>query len=142
MFSITAIALASFAPRTALAQPPCCIAPGIGGTSAFPPLCPDGHREQKLFRLNGLPPGDPVIGTLKLAHLDGLNLSRGWMLEAIAERLPRDDVRGDARAQVLAGAAHRHREAGLAAVPAGHDAGRHWLGSFAVYLLTHRGRAT
>jgi len=73
----------------------------------------------------------------KLAHLDGLNLSRAWMLEGIASRLPE----GDGRARTLAASARRHREAGLAAVPAEHDAGRHWLGSFAVYLLTGRGLA-
>ena len=33
-------------------------------------------------------PGDP-----KLAHLDGLNLSRAWMLEGIAAGLPNDDKR-------------------------------------------------
>src|SRR5438067_1918089 len=33
-------------------------------------------------------PSDP-----KLAHLDGLNLSRAWMLEGIASALPQDDLR-------------------------------------------------
>jgi hypothetical protein len=36
-------------------------------------------------------PGDP-----KLAHLDGLNLSRAWMLEGIASGLPAGDERGAA----------------------------------------------
>jgi hypothetical protein len=44
----------------------------------------------------------------KLAHLDGLNLSRAWMLEGIASGLPDADPR---RAALLAAAA-RHREAG------------------------------
>ena len=79
-------------------------------------------------------PADRADG--KLAHLDGLNLSRAWMLEGIAAALPEHD-RG---ARTLGEAARRHREAGLAAVPGEHDAGRHWLGSFAVYLLTGRGR--
>ena len=79
-------------------------------------------------------PGDRADG--KLAHLDGLNLSRAWMLEGIAAALPE---RGG-RARALVEAARRHREAGLEAVPGEHDAGRHWLGSFAVYLLTGRGR--
>ncbi len=73
----------------------------------------------------------------KLAHLDGLNLSRAWMLEGIAGHLPV----GDARLPRLAAAALRHRAAGLAALPAAHYAGAHWLGSFAVYLLTRRGGA-
>ena len=73
----------------------------------------------------------------KLAHLDGLNLARAWMLEGIAAGLPAADRR---RQPVLA-AATAHRRAGLAAVFAedGHYSGGHWLGSFAVYLVTRRG---
>ncbi|HEX4707375.1 MAG TPA: DUF2891 domain-containing protein [Candidatus Udaeobacter sp.] len=75
-------------------------------------------------------PGDP-----KLAHLDGLNLSRAWMLEGIASALPPDDPRRAA----LASTAEAHRRAGLAAVTGAHYEGGHWLGSFAVYLTTQRG---
>jgi hypothetical protein len=75
-------------------------------------------------------PADP-----KLAHLDGLNLSRAWMLEGIASVLAADDPRLPA----LREAARRHREAGLAAVTGEHYEGGHWLGSFAVYLVTARG---
>lgn len=71
----------------------------------------------------------------KLAHLDGLNLSRAWMLEGIHAGLPSDDPR---RAS-LAAAARAHREKGLAAVTGAHYEGGHWLGSFAVYLVTRRG---
>jgi hypothetical protein len=70
----------------------------------------------------------------KLAHLDGLNLSRAWMLEGILSGLPADDPRQPALA-----AAKAHREAGLAAVTGAHYEGGHWLGSFAVYLTTRRG---
>jgi len=71
----------------------------------------------------------------KLAHLDGLNLSRAWMLEGIVSALPdRDPWRAS-----LAAAARRHAAAGIASVPAEHYAGGHWLGSFATYLLTRRG---
>ena len=73
----------------------------------------------------------------KLAHLDGLNLSRAWMLEGIISALPRDDSRRPA----LAAAAAAHRLAGLAAVTGEHYEGGHWLGSFAVYLTTRRGIA-
>ena len=68
----------------------------------------------------------------KLAHLDGLNLSRAWMLEAIADALPERDR----RIAVLRDAARRNAKSGLAAVSATHYAGAHWLGSFATYLTT------
>ncbi len=71
----------------------------------------------------------------KLAHLDGLNLSRAWMLEGIAAGLPS----GDPRRRALMAAAHTHAASGLAAVTGEHYAGGHWLGSFATYLATRRG---
>jgi Protein of unknown function (DUF2891) len=75
-------------------------------------------------------PSDP-----KLAHLDGLNLSRSWMLEGIASVLPPKDPR---LPSILATAA-AHKKKGLAAVTGEHYEGGHWLGSFAVYLVTQRG---
>ncbi len=83
-----------------------------------------------------LPPSvvtDPSDG--KLVHLDGLNLSRAWMLEGIAAGLPADDP----RIPSLAAAAAIHREAGLKTVTGEHYEGGHWLGTFAVYLVTGRG---
>lgn len=68
----------------------------------------------------------------KLAHLDGLNLARGWMLLGIAAGLPDADPR---QAGILA-MAKAHRDAGVAAVSNEHYEGGHWLGSFAVYLCT------
>jgi hypothetical protein len=76
-------------------------------------------------------PSDP-----QLAHLDGLNLSRAWMLQGIAAALPA----GDARVALLRAAAAAHREKGLAAVTGEHYEGGHWLGTFAVYLETGRGQ--
>jgi len=75
-------------------------------------------------------PSDP-----KLAHLDGLNLSRAWMLEGIAAGLPKNDK----RLPSIITTAEAHRRAGLAAVTGEHYEGGHWLGSFAVYLVTRRG---
>jgi hypothetical protein len=92
-----------------------------------------------LPRIHGeswLAPGvvtDPTDG--KLAHLDGLNLSRAWMLEGIAASLPP----GDGRLPALRAVARAHRESGLAAVTGEHYEGGHWLGSFATYLMTGRG---
>jgi len=72
----------------------------------------------------------------KLAHLDGLNLSRAWMLEGIANALPTQDKR---RASIE-NAAQKHKQAGLDAVLKDlHYMGSHWLGSFATYLQTQRG---
>jgi hypothetical protein len=75
-------------------------------------------------------PSDP-----RLAHLDGLNLSRAWMLDGIASALEANDVRLPA----ILGAARAHREAGLARVTGEHYEGGHWLGTFAMYLVTRRG---
>ena len=71
----------------------------------------------------------------KLAHLDGLNLSRAWMLEGIAAGLPAGDRR---RASLLA-ASRAHAAAALPAVTGEHYEGGHWLGTFAVYLTTGAG---
>jgi len=92
------------------------ISPVRNGTWLQPVVSPD--------------PSDP-----KLAHLDGLNLSRAWMLEGIAAGLPK----GDKRLPMIRVAAEAHRRAGLAAVTGKHYEGGHWLGSFAVYLVTKRG---
>ncbi|HEX8253061.1 MAG TPA: DUF2891 domain-containing protein [Thermoanaerobaculia bacterium] len=77
-------------------------------------------------------PSDP-----KLAHLDGLNLSRAWMLEGIASGLPKTD----ARVATYMAASQAHARAGLASVTGEHYEGGHWLGSFATYLVTKRGIA-
>jgi Protein of unknown function (DUF2891) len=71
----------------------------------------------------------------KLAHTDGLNLSRAWMLEGIAEGLPAHDR----RVPVLRAAAQVHREAALPAVTGEHYEGGHWLAAFAVYLTSAAG---
>ena len=71
----------------------------------------------------------------KLAHLDGLNLSRAWMLEGIAKGLGQTDRRRNA----LLTTAARHREVALPAVSGEHYEGGHWLGTFAVYLTSEAG---
>ncbi len=81
------------------------------------------------------PVASPDRADGKFAHLDGLNLTRAWMLEGIVSALDgAHPLHG-----VLHAAAGRHREAGLAGALSPHWAGSHWLGSFAVYLLTLRG---
>jgi hypothetical protein len=71
----------------------------------------------------------------KLAHIDGLNLSRAWMLEGVAHGLSK----GDRRIPVLLAAAAQHRDAALPAVTGEHYEGGHWLGTFAVYLTSAAG---
>lgn len=66
----------------------------------------------------------------KIAHLDGLNLSRAWCWRALAGALPPGDPR---RAPAL-DAARQHLAAGLPHV-AGDYMGEHWLATFAVLAL-------
>ena len=68
----------------------------------------------------------------KLSHLDGLNWSRAWMLDAIARALPEDDPTRESLCQ----AAEAHRQAGLRALGATEYASTHWIASFALYDLS------
>jgi len=69
------------------------------------------------------------------SHFHGLNLSRAWMLEGIISGLPDDD----SRVVALRSTALLHRQSGLRNVTSEHYASSHWLGTFAVYLVTNRG---
>ena len=104
-----------------------------GWLKGFMPQIPVTENPDWLAVAISPDPSDP-----KLAHLDGLNLSRAWMLEGILSALPEDDPRRPA----LQAAADAHRHAGLTAVTGEHYEGGHWLGSFAVYLTTRRGIPT
>ncbi len=68
----------------------------------------------------------------RLAHLDGLNLSRAWMLKTIGKALPE----GDPRRPRLEAFGQEHAEAGLSAIAGRPYEGAHWLGTFAAYLIT------
>lgn len=67
----------------------------------------------------------------KIAHLDGLNLSRTWCLKHIAGHLPPDH----AAQAALATAAERHVQASIDHVVGSHYSGGHWLASFALLAL-------
>jgi hypothetical protein len=95
--------------------------PGIARTKSAEWLAPGIVTDRK----------DP-----KLAHIDGLNLSRAWMLRGIESGLPA----GDPRRASLESEAVAHANAALPAVTGEHYEGGHWLGSFAVYLLGASGR--
>jgi Protein of unknown function (DUF2891) len=72
--------------------------------------------------LSGLKPVvSPDASDPKFSHLDGLNLSRAWMLRGIGGYEELADL---------------HARAGLGAVTGEHYVGAHWLATFAVYLLT------
>jgi len=70
-------------------------------------------------------------GDGKIAHLDGLNLSRGWCWRALASSLADNDPRR-AACDVAAGV---HLSAGLPHL-AGDYMGEHWLASFALLALS------
>ncbi|HTH59988.1 MAG TPA: DUF2891 domain-containing protein [Paraburkholderia sp.] len=66
----------------------------------------------------------------KIAHLDGLNLSRAWCQRTLASALPD----GDARVALLREAARTHLGAAIAHV-SGDYMGEHWLATFATLAL-------
>lgn len=66
----------------------------------------------------------------KIAHLDGLNLSRAWCWRSLAKSV----AEPDARRQIMGEAAENHLAAALPHV-AGDYMGEHWLASFAVLAL-------
>jgi hypothetical protein len=90
--------------------------------------------------LPGLAAGDPATlftpaivsdrSDGKIAHLDGLNLSRAWCWRGVARAASSDS---GLRPMALA-AAERHRDAALPHV-AGDYMGEHWLASFALLAL-------
>ncbi len=88
-------------------------------------LAPDEFREwlgkflPDVSLLKPVHSTDPTDG--KLAHADGLNLSRAWMLRALGF----DEL------------AEEHAAAGLSAVTGEHYEGGHWLATFAGYWYTN-----
>ncbi|OUU23227.1 MAG: hypothetical protein CBC13_06420 [Planctomycetia bacterium TMED53] len=73
---------------------------------------------------------DPTDG--KLAHLDGLNLSRARALQAMAQHFKNEDMN---LSRNLAQQAQTHRQAGLQGIHPEHYAGSHWLASFALEVI-------
>jgi hypothetical protein len=64
----------------------------------------------------------------KIAHLDGLNLSRAWCWRSLAPLLPAEER------SIAAGAVDDHLAAALPHI-AGDYMGEHWLASFALLAL-------
>ncbi len=63
----------------------------------------------------------------KLVHLDGVNFSRAWSLNKIAEDMPEFDH--------LKNIANQHINYSLPSIIDDNYEGGHWLGSFAIYAL-------
>ncbi len=80
---------------------------------------------------------EPVLptdrGDGKLVHLDGLNISRSWMLQTIIQALPEHD----ARCATLKKCQQSHGDASSECLEHGTYAGTHWLGTFMLYNLSH-----
>jgi len=89
----------------------------------------------KSFRTSMIPVqvSDPRDG--KLAHFAGLNFSRTWMAAGIAQGLPADHRARPILEQIAA----EHLTAGLPILWSDEYAITHWVGSFAMYAVTHRG---
>ena len=68
----------------------------------------------------------------KIAHLDGLNLSRAWCWRSLSTAWPENDP----RRSVALETASLHLEASMPHV-AGDYAGEHWLATFALLALLH-----
>ena len=89
-------------------------------------FCPPPHELQAW--LAPVPVSDR--SDAKLAHLDGLNLSRAWCWRVLKRELPPEF-------QPLADQAiARHLDASLPQAGGGHYVGSHWLASFAALALT------
>ncbi|KZP74648.1 hypothetical protein A3460_10595 [Enterobacter roggenkampii] len=67
----------------------------------------------------------------KIAHLDGLNLSRAWCMKHIAKALPASHPAQPA----LREAVTKHLAASVGHVVGSHYSGGHWLASFALLAL-------
>lgn len=114
------------------------LSPGLGEADLMRRILPPGEYASWLGKfLPGIaahlqPVVSPDPSDPKFSHLDGLNLSRAWMLEGIASALPGDDP----RTPVLFGSAEAHARAGMEAATAAQNyVGSHWLGTFVVYML-------
>ncbi|OYU15750.1 MAG: hypothetical protein CFE37_04235 [Alphaproteobacteria bacterium PA4] len=101
--------------------------PGDDFRRWFGACLPDVVRQQPASLFTPARVSDRSDG--KIAHLDGLNLSRAWCWQAIARQLPP----GPDRDTITATAA-THLAAGLPHI-AGDYAGEHWLATFALLAL-------
>jgi len=67
----------------------------------------------------------------KIVHLDGLNLSRAWCMQHIADQLEEGEI-----SRLLQQSARYHLKSTLPYIASGEYAGEHWLASFAVLAVS------
>ncbi|MBJ13172.1 MAG: hypothetical protein CMG62_08905 [Candidatus Marinimicrobia bacterium] len=83
--------------------------------------------EKEIFQFTPVKPVDRSDGLL--VHLDGLNLSRVWMLKIIMNALPEDSP-----CQIsLKSVCENHQSASEGCLEKGNYSGTHWLGTFLIY---------
>lgn len=95
----------------------------------FAAYLPRAAQDEPASLFTPATPSDRTDG--KIAHLDGLNLSRAWCWRNLAATLPE----GHPARAAMQDAARRHLAASLPHV-AGDYMGEHWLASFALLALT------
>ncbi len=101
---------------------------GTGFADWFDAFLPDAARQLPATLFAPAHVSDRTDG--KIAHLDGLNLSRAWCWRSIAAALPE----GHPVRPVARDAAQRHLDAALPHL-ADHYMGEHWLATFALLAL-------
>lgn len=95
----------------------------------FDAFLPDVGRRQPATLFTPATVSDRTDG--KIAHLDGLNLSRAWCWRMIASSM----AESDPRRAIAVEAAEKHLAASLPYV-AGDYAGEHWLATYALLALS------
>jgi hypothetical protein len=94
----------------------------------FTRFIPRLDRQQPQVLFQPVSVSDRSVG--RIAHLDGLNLSRAWCWSNLACCFPRSDR----RSQVMRDAAHRHLEASRHYIAEDYM-GEHWLATFLLLAL-------
>jgi len=104
------------------------VLPAAEFTSWFEAFLPDLANSEPATLFSPAIVSDRTDG--KIAHLDGLNLSRAWCWRSLAASW----APTDARRTIATEAAQRHLDASLRHV-AGDYSGEHWLATFATLAL-------
>jgi len=102
------------------------VLPAAEFASWFQKFLPNAAQQQPATLFAPAQVSDRTDG--KIAHLDGLNLSRAWCWRSLAPAI------GKAAGAIALAASERHLEASLPQL-AGDYAGEHWLASFALLAL-------